>query len=242
MSTYRDEDGGYRSHTDPYTSFDFEHQAHAHEQQRLAPSPYLGYTANESTDSDTYSSLKDDVYVSNSGLGEKYMPVKGDTKTDIWIKPFIMLWAYWFLAFPAINAAWLLRTSGSAFSGIGSVFYYPWTVLVKAIGAPYYLAFYFDGIGQLIAMPIIAVIWFCILTYVCNLLWDSKPWLMKGVLTVLAIAAAIPVALAVIAFMSGALRGEIVQSFWYGHDPYTSLVWDFLHHNTFIPLPTGVEL
>jgi len=223
MSTYRDEDGNYRSHTDPYTSFEFEHQASRHEQDRLNAVPYYipeppePISAPSFSDGITHTPSKD------------YVPVEGDTKIDIWVKPFVVLWAYWLLAFPAINAAWLLRTSGFPFSWLGTVLYYPWTLLVKAIGAPYYLAYLFDGVAQAFAMAVIAVVWFCVLSYVCNRLWDTAPQLLNKVLKGLAIAAIIPVALAVLAYMTGSLSGDIAQNFWFGHDPYTYVIRHFFN-------------
>lgn len=226
MSTYRDEDGNYRSHTDPYTSFEFEHQASRHEQDRLNSSPYLGPYIPEPSEQISGPSFSDGITHTPS---KDYRPIKGDTKIDIWVKPFVVLWAYWLLAFPAINAAWLLRTSGFPFSWLGTIFYYPWTLLVKVIGAPYYLAYLFDGTAQAIAMAVIAVIWFCVLSYVCNRLWDTMPQLLNSVLRVLAIAAIIPVALAVLAYMTGSLNGDIVQNFWFGHDPYTYVIRHFFN-------------
>jgi hypothetical protein len=226
MSTYRDEDGSYRSITDPYTPFGNEYEAARHEQARLTPSPYLGPHIPEPSEN-TYdsSSYEGITHTSNPD----YVAVKGDTKIDIWVKPFIVLWAYWFLAFPAINAAWLLRTAGFPFSWFGTVLYYPWTFLVKAIGAPYYLAYMFNGVGQAIAMAVIAVIWFFALSYACNRLWETKPQLLNKVLKVLAIAAVIPVALTILAYMTGSLSGDIVQNFWFGHDPYTYVVRHFFN-------------
>ena len=223
MSTYRDEDGTYRSITDPYTRFTLESEASRHEQERLNPVPYYipeppePIPAPSFSDGITHTPSKD------------YVPVAGDTKIDIWVKPFVVLWAYWFFAFPAINAAWLLRTSGFPFSWLGTILYYPWTLLIKTIGAPYYLAYLFDGAAQAFAMAVIAVIWFCVLSYACNRLWYSKPQLLNNVLKVLAIAAIIPVALAVLAYMTGSLSGDIVQEFWFGHDPYTYVIRHFFN-------------
>lgn len=157
-------------------------------------------------------------------------------------KPFYpVLILYWFIAFPAINTSWLLRTAGFPFSWLGTIMYYPWTLLVKAAGAPYYLAYLFGDVGAVFAMPVIAVVWFMVLSIVVGKFRESRPQLYKKIFVMLAVAASIPVVLALVAFLFGSLKGDIVAELWYGHDPYSNLIWNFLNRHSFLRVP-GMEM
>jgi len=218
MSTHQNRDGSFSTLADTSRTFDYEWQAKAHEDSLHQPSTQSQPT--QSSDS--------------SGPGIIAVLVA--------CKPFYpVLMLYWFIAFPAINASWLLRTAGFPFSWLGNLMYYPWMFLVKAVGAPYYLAYLFGDVASVFLLPVIAVVWFIVLSIVVGRFKESRPQLYKKIFLILAIVAAIPVVLAILAFLFGSLRGDIVQVFWYGHDPYTYPVWDFLNRHTFNFVRPGIE-
>lgn len=218
MSTHQNRDGSFSTLADTSRTFDYEWQAKAHEDSLHQPSTLSQPT--QSSDS--------------SGPGIIAVLVA--------CKPFYpVLMLYWFIAFPAINASWLLRTAGFPFSWLGNLMYYPWMFLVKAVGAPYYLAYLFGDVASVFLLPVIAVVWFIVLSIVVGRFKESRPQLYKKIFRILAIVAAIPVVLAILAFLFGSLRGDIVQVFWYGHDPYTYPVWDFLNRHTFNFVRPGIE-
>jgi hypothetical protein len=228
MGTFQDRDG-YKSHSDPSTSFKEQWQAQEYD-QKLNQAPYLGYKPDDQPNSDDITFLNDDSYDDVQHKHAPYVKIEGDTAIDIWLKPFTPLWAYWLLAFPAINSSWLLRTADFPFSWIGFCLYYPWTLLVKVVGAPYYFAYLFGDAGVAFAMPIIAVIWFGVLCYACNRLWHTKPQVLNKVLRALAIAAVVPVVLAVLAYVFGFLDDRVVENFMLGHDPYTYMIKRFFNY------------
>lgn len=220
MSTHQNADGSFQTSADVSRSFEHEYQAQLHEEdlnrRSQQPLPQV---------QPTYSA-------SDPGLFDVLVACKP------FYSPLIL---YWLIAFPAINACWLLRTAGFPFSWIGNILYYPWTFLVKAAGAPYYLAFLFGEAGAAFAMPVIAVIWWFVLAVILGNIREKRPQLYKNVFIALGIAAAIPVALTLIAFMVGSLRSDVVQVFWYGHDPYTYPVWEFLNRQTLHFVYPGIE-
>lgn len=218
MSINQNPDGSFSTHADTSRTFNSEWQAKAHEeslQQPLSqPQPAQSF--------------------SSSGPGLLTVLIA--------CKPFYpVLILYWFIAFPAINASWLLRTAGFPFSWLGNIMYYPWMFLVKAVGAPYYLAYLFGDVASVFLLPVIAVVWFIVLSIVVGRFRESRPQLYKKIFRILAIAAAVPVVLAILAFLFGSLRGDIVQVFWYGHDPYTYPVWDFLNRQTLHFVSPGID-
>jgi len=218
MSTHQNNDGSFSTLADTSRTFEYEWQAQAHEESLNQPS-----TQQQSAQS--YSS-----------------PGPGIIAVLIACKPFYpVLMLYWFIAFPAINASWLLRTAGFPFSWLGNIMYYPWMFVVKAVGAPYYLAYLFGDVASVFLLPVIAIIWFFVLSIVVGKFRESRPVLYKKIFRILAIAAATPVVLAILAFLVGSLRGDVVQVFWYGHDPYTYPVWEFINRQTLNFVYPGIE-
>lgn len=218
MSIHQNPDGSFRTDADLSRTFDQDWKAAEHEKS-LNLSPQQPQSA-QSFDS--------------SG--------PGIIAVLIACKPFYpVLMLYWFIAFPAINASWLLRTAGFPFSWLGNIMYYPWMFLVKAVGAPYYLAYLFGDVASLFLLPVIAVVWFIVLSIVVGRFNESRPELYKKIFRILAIAAAIPVVLAVLALLFGSLRGDVVQVFWYGHDPYTYPVWEFINRQTLHFVSPGID-
>ena len=218
MSIRQNPDGSFRTDADPSRTFDQDWKAADHEkslnQPPQQPPPVQSF--------------------SSEGPGLIGVLIA--------CKPFYpVLILYWFIAFPAINASWLLRTAGFPFSWLGTIMYYPWTLLVKAAGAPYYLAYLFGDVGAKFAMPVIAVVWFIVLSIVVGRFRESRPQLYKKIFVMLAVAASIPVVLAIVAFLFGSLKGGIVQAFWYGHDPYTYPLWDFMNSQTLHFVYPGIE-
>ena len=98
MSTHQNNDGSFSTLADTSRTFEYEWQAQAHEESLNQPS-----TQQQSAQS--YSS-----------------PGPGIIAVLIACKPFYpVLMLYWFIAFPAINASWLLRTAGFPFSWLGNI-------------------------------------------------------------------------------------------------------------------------
>jgi len=218
MSTHQNPDGSFSTLTDTSRTFDAEWKAKAHEESLNRPNSQPQPVQSFSSD--------------------------GPGIFDVLIacKPFYpVLILYWFIAFPAINASWLLRTAGFPFSWLGTIMYYPWTFLVKAAGAPYYLAYLFGDVGAVFAMPVIAVVWFIVLSIVVGRFRESRPQLYKKIFVMLAVAASIPVGLALVAFLFGSLKDYIVEQLWYGHDPYSNLIWNYLNRHSFFSVP-GMEM
>jgi hypothetical protein len=212
MSVYRDNDGSYKTYADTSRGFEYEHQAYEHEK-------YIYGNSQQPTDH-SFGGAGGDVSISLE-----------DLKVSIkFLAPVLIL--YWLIAFPALNASWLLQNSSAPFNWIGTVLYTPWEFLVKAAGAPYYLAYLFGDTGAIFAMPVIAVVWLVLLSVIAGRLRENHPKLVKKVFYMLAIAAAVPVVLVVVAYLFGAIRGDSIAYFWYGHDPYTSYLWQFLHRGS----------
>ena len=212
MGVYRDDDGSYRTYADTSSKFTYEFEAYEHEKNIYVNSQQPPDYSSGSADSagGTASLSPEDI----KGLATFFGPV---------------LILYWVIAFPALNASWLLQNSSAPFSWVGSVLYTAWEILVKAAGAPYYLAYLFGDVGAIFAMPIIAIVWLFVLSMIVSRLRENHPKIVKKVFYILAIAAAAPVVLLIIAWLFGAIRGDSIAYFWYGHDPYTSYLWQFFH-------------
>lgn len=220
MSTRQNPDNSYSSSLDASRSFDHEYQADLHDQEirrRNAEAP------------------QQPVYTPSGG-GPGLLTVLIECKP--FYPPLIL---YWLIAFPAISASWLLRTASFPFSWLGTIQFYLWSFLVKAAGAPYYLAYLFGEVGAVFAMPVIALIWWFVLSVLLGRFKESNPQLYKKMFVVLGIAAAIPVALALIAMLFGSLNSEIVAYFWYGHDPYSNLIWEYIHRHSVMLIP-GLDI
>jgi hypothetical protein len=212
MSVVKDEDGRFRSLGDSSQSFKFEHEVYAYEREK--------YDASQAQ----LASIQ-----SRGGGGAVGVDINwADIKEVVaFIAPVLIL--YWVVAFPALNASWLLMNSPAPFSWIGSLLFTVWDVAVKVAGAPYYLAYIFGTPGVYFAMPIIAIIWLVVLSTIINRLRSAHPKLMMKAFYFLAIAAAVPVVMAFIAYLFGSLRSDSIAYFWYGHDPYTSHIWAYVH-------------
>jgi len=211
MSTRQNPDNSYSSSLDASRSFEHEYQADLHDQEVRRRNAEV---------------QQQPVYTP-SGDGPGLLTVL------VACKPFYPpLILYWLIAFPAISASWLLRTASFPFSWLGTIQFYLWSFLVKAAGAPYYLAYLFGEVGAVFAMPVIAIIWWLALSILLGNLREKSPRLYKKIFVVLGIAAAIPVALALIAWLFGSLNSEIVAYFWYGHDPYSNLIWQYVHRQS----------
>ncbi|MBK0095286.1 hypothetical protein IBT49_04820 [Erwinia sp. S63] len=210
MSVYRDENGKYRTYADNTQEFDYADAAYRHER-------------------DLQAALHPQTDHASGGGGAGGIDVSWDEfKTLIaFIGPVLVL--YWLVAFPALNASWLLMNTPAPFSWIGSLLYTAWDLAVKVAGAPYYLAYFFGTTGVYFAMPIIAFIWLFVLSSIINRLRSAYPKLMRKSFYFLAMAAAVPVVLVLIAYLFGSLRGDSIAYFWYGHDPYTSHIWAYAH-------------
>ncbi|ORM64553.1 hypothetical protein HA45_09315 [Pantoea rodasii] len=125
MSVYRDENGKYRTYADNTQEFDYADAAYRHERDlQAALHPQTDHASG------------------GGGGGAGGIDISWDEfKTLIaFIGPVLVL--YWLVAFPALNASWLLMNTPAPFSWIGSLLYTAWDLAVKVAGAPYYLAYF----------------------------------------------------------------------------------------------------
>lgn len=77
MGTFQDRDG-YKSHSDPSTSFKEQWQAQEYD-QKLNQAPYLGYKPDDQPNSDDITFLNDDSYDDVQHKHAPYVKIEGDT-------------------------------------------------------------------------------------------------------------------------------------------------------------------